>query len=104
MRSWATQVGAAAAAAVAISWFLMTPSAIFCKHVWNAARSLVSFLFASLASVFWQLFKLIDVVRISELDLKPQEVLESPAWNALKPYVTPVLRTDAGRANPFAAP
>lgn len=42
-----------------------------------------------------------DTARLSELELNPQEVLESAAWKNLRPYITPVLRTDTGRQNPF---
>ena len=42
-----------------------------------------------------------NTAQISKIDLKPEEVLSNPAFRGLKQYITPALRSDTGRPNPF---
>ena len=45
-----------------------------------------------------------NVNPLAEVTLNPEDVINGPAFQALKQYVTPPSPGNAGRSNPFLAP
>lgn len=68
-----------------------------------------------IAAVYYIFFKtpeLVEVVvpptfrnteELSRISLNPESVVQSPTFNALRPYVTPLVPPPPGRPNPFLA-